>query len=193
MLYYLPPLYNIIFTIDHLFLIGFRSRLDGVHSLIIPPVNLLSTKNLLVILDTEEGVFSCLNTHFTLKLQDYDLYHTKKIFSRKYQLIAQISLTCSSTLNGSITVWSTIPAHIIILRPPCYHLFATGTCVLHKIHPFDSSIRFIKYYLRFVRENQFIKVNFHAFLGPVLMLYNICFSERRLSKIFLQIPIHKVF
>ena len=62
LLYCSLPSYNFIFTIYHRFLIGFRSGLDGGHSIIFSPVNLSYTKN------SRERAMLCINTHFILKL-----------------------------------------------------------------------------------------------------------------------------
>ena len=50
-------------------------------------------------------------------------------------VIAQFTFTASSTLNRSIMVWLTIPAHTITQLPPCCFLLARGMSELDKIHP----------------------------------------------------------
>ena len=79
LLYCLLPSYDFVFAIEHRFPIRFRSGLDGGHSIIFLPLNLLCSKNSQISLDIWEGVLLCINTQFTLKLQDWDLYHAKKV------------------------------------------------------------------------------------------------------------------
>ena len=71
---------------------------------------------------------------FTLKLQDWDLYHAKKVLFIKLQLLALFILTPSLTLNDPVMFWLTTQAHIITLLPPCYFHFATGMSELDEIH-----------------------------------------------------------
>ena len=54
------------------FSIGFWLGLDGRHSIIFSPVSLLCPKDSRVSLDTREEALSRINTHFTLKLLDWD-------------------------------------------------------------------------------------------------------------------------
>ena len=77
--------YNFIYTSDHRFSIEFGSRLDGSHSIIFSPVNLLRLKNSRATLCIWEGASLWINTRFTLKLRDCDLYHVQKILSIKSQ------------------------------------------------------------------------------------------------------------
>ena len=72
--------------------------------------------------------------HFTLKLQDWDLYLVSKVLSIKSPKLALFILIPLSTLNGLIMVWSTIPAHITTLSSLYCLLLATGTSGLDKIH-----------------------------------------------------------
>ena len=85
LLYRLPLSYHFIFTIYDRFSIRFSSGLNESLSIIFSPVDLLCSKNSWVSLDTWEGALSCIDTHFTLKLRDGDLYHAKKVFSLKSQ------------------------------------------------------------------------------------------------------------
>ena len=153
---------NFISTIDHRFSIRFTSGLDGSHSIIFSPVNLLCIKNSRLSWDVWEGGLLCINTLFTLK-RNWDLYHAKKFLSIKSYLLALFSLTPSSILNGSVMVWSTIPAHVTTLPFPCCLLIATCTSEMDKsiLRTIHGSI---KCPLRFVREN-FICIFYMYFLA----------------------------
>ena len=84
--------------------------------------------------------------------------------------IVMSSLTSSSTLNGPITVWLTIPVPIIPPMLPCCLLLHIGTSELNKTHllthPSGSSN---------VSRDSSVKITleksiFPVFLGPILTL-----------------------
>ena len=105
-------------------------------------------------------------TQFYLKLYNWDLFYAKKILSRKSQLIVLFNLIPSSTLNSPMIIWLTIPAHIISLLPLCCLVIATSTSELERNPSFGHFFRFIKYHLKFFRENCFIKFIFSCISWP---------------------------
>ena len=125
-----------------------------------------------------------------LKQLDWDLYHAKKVVSIKSQLLSQLSLTHSSTLNGPITVWLTIPAHIMTLPSLSCHLLATGTSELDKIHPwvYSSSIA-LELSRKITPENSV----FMHFLIQFWHFKIFCLVKEGCLGYFLQTPIHKIF
>ena len=58
--------------------------------------------------------------------------------------------------------------------------FSQGLLWIRYKPSFGSSIRCITFHSRFIHKNYFGKVNSHVFLGPILTLQNIWFSERKL-------------
>ena len=72
------------------------------------------------------------------------------------------------TLNGSILFgWQFQLISLYYLLLVAFFL-TTGSSEFDKIHPLAQ-----KYHSRFVCENYFRKVNFHVFLGQIVMLWNI--------------------
>ena len=71
-----------------------------------------------------------MNTHFTLKLQDWGLYHVTKVLSLESLLLTLFTLLLLETLNGLITVWSILLAYM--LHHCC--LLVTGMFELNEIH-----------------------------------------------------------
>ena len=85
-------------------------------------------------------------------------------------------------------VWSTIQACLIILPLSCFRLISTDPLELYKMILYSPSIRSIKCHLRFLRKNDFRKVNFYVFVRPILVVQNICFIDWRLLKTFFTNP-----
>ena len=111
------------------------------------------------------------------------LQHVKKVSSIKLQLLELCSLIHLSISNGSIMVWSTITSYIITLLPSCCLLLVTGISKLEKsilwlIHEvYQMSLMICLWKLLYKSLSP-------VFLGAILMLQNICFCKRRLSRRF---------
>ena len=100
LLYYLPPLYR--FTIDNIFSSELRMGLNGSNSNIFSRVNLLRSKNSWVSLDIQDRALLCVNTNFTIKLWEWDLYHTKKGVYIKALLCVSTNFTIKTMRMGLV-------------------------------------------------------------------------------------------
>ena len=79
-------------------------------------------------------------------------------------------------------IWSTILTHINTQTLLCCLLITKGTYEFDKIYSFLGPS--IKCYSSFVCENYLRKIKFHLFLGPIMTLWNICWSKKRFPKRF---------
>ena len=95
---------------------------------------------------------------FHCEIVKLGLFRAKKVLSFNDNTVQFNSFINFEWSNND---WLTIPALIITLQPPDCLLLAIGTY---------ESIRSIKYHWRFIPENYFRKVNFHVFIGTILML-----------------------
>ena len=133
LLYYLSPLYNLIFIIGQRFSIGFRSGLNDGHLIIFFPINLSCSKN------SHTGKLRYLRRSivvykYTLPFETarLGLVSCKESLVQKITIVRMVQFNCF--INDPIMVWSTIPIYIISLPLPCCLLLVTGMSEFNRIH-----------------------------------------------------------
>ena len=89
------------------------NALPSLHTMIFSLVNLLCSKNLQISIDTWEITLLCINTYFTMKLQNWDLYHAKKVLFKKFAIVSTVLFNSFINFEWFITDTSELAKSIL--------------------------------------------------------------------------------